>query len=71
MPPVDTPVGERVHFEKCDVVEPVGGSRGSKAFAKVAPMLRVDAEGVATFDGAPFMTSKGPCICNIPLGIIS
>lgn len=32
-----------------------------QVFDKVAPGLRVDEAGVATWEGIPFMTSAGPC----------
>lgn len=32
-----------------------------QVFDKVAPGLRVNDEGVATWEGVPFMTSAGPC----------
>jgi hypothetical protein len=32
-----------------------------KIFDKVAPGLKVDADGVATWEGVPFGTTAGPC----------
>jgi aminoacyl tRNA synthase complex-interacting multifunctional protein 1 len=70
-PPPSVPIGERVVFSDCEISSPAGGNRGSKAFGKVASLLRVDAWGVATYDGVPFMTSGGACTSNIPGGSIS
>jgi hypothetical protein len=36
------------------------GNRASKAFTKVCDDLFVDSNGVATYQGVPFSTSKGP-----------
>mmetsp|Transcript_29375 Transcript_29375/g.41897 ORF Transcript_29375/g.41897 Transcript_29375/m.41897 type:complete len:232 (-) Transcript_29375:116-811(-) len=52
--------GELVSFEGCAIkyVEP--GNKASKAFSKIADEFYADENLVATFQGTPFMTSKGP-----------
>ena len=31
----------------------------------LAPLSSTDADGVAKYDGVPFMTSKGPCVSTL------
>ncbi|CAH1438825.1 unnamed protein product [Lactuca virosa] len=41
-----------------------------KQLDKITPNLFTDEKGVATFKGAPFMTSAGPCTSSIPKATI-
>ena len=60
-PPSDCPIGQLITF-KGHVSEPAEpGNRASKAFAKVADEFFVDDNGLATYQGIPFMTPNGPC----------
>lgn len=61
VPPAGAPNGERVRFagfegEPVEVLVPK-----KKMFEACAPKLRTNDEGVACYDGVPFMTSAGPC----------
>ena len=61
VPPAGAPNGERVRFagfegEPVEVLTPK-----KKMFEACAPKLRTNDEGVACYDGVPFMTSAGAC----------
>ena len=61
VPPAGAPNGERVRFagfegEPVEVLVPK-----KKMFEACAPKLRTNDEGVACYDGVPFMTSAGAC----------
>jgi tRNA-binding EMAP/Myf-like protein len=61
-PPEDAPVGERIVLEGVPDAEPYSASQVKKykVWEKViAPHLKTDATGVATWQGIPLMTSTG------------
>ena len=62
VPPAGAALGERVVFAQHDG-PPAEPSRvdKKKLFEAVAPGLKVDAEGRATWEGVVFGTSAGPC----------
>ena len=66
-PPPGAKVGERIQFAGHEGA-PADPSRVAKKklFEAVAPGLRVDASGVATWEGIPFLTSAGPCTVASP-----
>lgn len=63
-PPAGAALGERVAFagHEGPAAEPNRVAK-KKIFDAVAPGLKLDAEGRATWEGIPFMTSAGPCTC--------
>jgi methionine--tRNA ligase beta chain len=70
-PPEQAKIGELVHFKGhvCDPKPP--GNAAVKAFKRVADKLFSNDEGVATYDGSPFMTETGPCTSHITNGKVS
>jgi len=71
-PPKDAKLGERVTFEGYpdDQDDPELNPK-QKIFEDLKPDLATNAEGIATYKGIRFMTSKGPCTCvlkNAKLG---
>ena len=65
VPPEGALNGERVTFagyegEPVEVLVPK-----KKMFEACAPKLRTNADGVACYDGVPFMTSAGPCASSL------
>lgn len=70
-PPSSSTVGELIRFRGllCDPRPP--GNAAVKAFKRVADRLLTSSEGVATFDGEPFLTSSGPCTASICNGKVS
>lgn len=70
-PPDGASVGELIYFRGhvCDPKPP--GNAAVKAFKRVADKLFSSGEGVATFDGEPFMTQAGPCTTRITNGKVS
>ena len=64
-PPEGAVNGEKVSFEgfagePVEVLVPK-----KKMFEACAPKLRTNADGVACYDGVPFMTSAGPCASSL------
>ena len=59
-PPAGTNVGTLISFQghKAEIEPP--GNRASKAYTKVADDFFVNDDGVATYNGVPFMTPQGP-----------
>ena len=69
-PPAGAPNGERVRFagfegEPVEVLVPK-----KKMFEACAPKLRTNDEGVACYDGVPFMTSAGACASSLKQAFI-
>ena len=69
-PPAGAPNGERVRFagfegEPVEVLVPK-----KKMFEACAPKLRTNDEGVACYDGVPFMTSAGACASTLKQAFI-
>mmetsp|Transcript_19851 Transcript_19851/g.24494 ORF Transcript_19851/g.24494 Transcript_19851/m.24494 type:complete len:247 (+) Transcript_19851:133-873(+) len=63
-PPSDAPLGERIVFQNLPVPEPLSASQveKKKVFAKCMEGMRTtEDDGVASWNGHAFMTSKGPC----------
>jgi len=70
--PEGTPVGERVVFPGHESApEPVLKKKLAKHYEEVAPQLVTDAEGIATWNGMPFKTSKGVIKSTVVNGHIS
>ena len=70
VPPAGAPNGERVRFagfegEPVEVLTPK-----KKMFEACAPKLRTNDEGVACYDGVPFMTSGGACTSTLKQAFI-
>ena len=70
VPPAGAPNGERVRFagfegEPVEVLVPK-----KKMFEACAPKLRTNDEGVACYDGVPFMTSAGACASTLKQAFI-
>lgn len=66
-PPKDSTIGDRITLEGVDwigEVDPVLKPK-QKIFEKVAAYLKTNEQGVATYRGIPFTTSKGPVTCEI------
>jgi methionine--tRNA ligase beta chain len=64
--------GERITFPGHDgAAEPVLKKKLAKCWDDVAPLLKTDSQGVATFSGLPFVTSKGPVTSPLPGAVIS
>jgi aminoacyl tRNA synthase complex-interacting multifunctional protein 1 len=63
--PAGAQLGERVSFEghSAPAAEPNRVDK-KKLFEAVAPGLRLDSEGRATWEGVVFSTSAGPCSCK-------
>lgn len=59
-PPEGASIGQLISFRghKPEPVE--AGNRATKAFTKIADDFFVDDNGLATFQGVPFMTPQGP-----------
>ena len=69
-PPAGAKVGELIRFEG-HLSEPVeAGNRATKAYSKVADGFHTTEDGVATYQGIPFMCPEGPCT-SILVGPIS
>jgi aminoacyl tRNA synthase complex-interacting multifunctional protein 1 len=64
-PPSDASVGELIHFAGHITYPKLPGNAVGKAFKRVADKLWVNSDGVANFDGEPFMTQSGPCTSTI------
>lgn len=54
-------VGELVTFAGHRAAPAEPGNRATKAFDRVAPELKTDADGIAMFQDTPFQTTAGPC----------
>jgi aminoacyl tRNA synthase complex-interacting multifunctional protein 1 len=66
-PPEGAPNGERITWAGVDGEPPEGVlNPKKKQFEKLAPGLQSNGEGVACFEGNPFLTSKGPCTTTMP-----
>jgi len=68
--------GERVSLQDKPIWDhiadrEVDGKKKKSAWRKVAPKLRTNAEGIATYDGVPLTTSKGPCFAKFKNAQIS
>ena len=60
-----TSLGELVTFAGY-VMKPVeAGNKASKVFGKICEEFYVNSEGLASFNGIPFMTSVGPIKCSL------
>ena len=73
-PPADAKVGERVtlgNTMELEKPELENKFAKKKMFQKIAPELKTDAFGVASFLGQPLMTSSGPVICELKDAMIS
>ena len=65
IPAEGSALGERVICEGFDTPpEPENKIAKKKIFEKVAPDLVTDDDGVATYKGVKFTTSKGPCVAE-------
>ncbi|KAI8991999.1 putative methionyl-tRNA synthetase [Mycotypha africana] len=72
-PPEGTKVGERLALEGVEwqgEVDPVLRPK-QKVFESVAPFLKTNEQGIATYKNIKLMTEKGPIICEIKDGQIS
>ena len=59
-PPADAPIGTRVQFGHFSVEgEAPGIDKKNNHWKKVAPFLRIDENGVATYKGEPLTTPQG------------
>ncbi|EFN54081.1 hypothetical protein CHLNCDRAFT_25329, partial [Chlorella variabilis] len=65
-PPEGVPVGERIRFEGYTKEPEAQLNPKKKQFEKIAPDLRVDANGVCVYRGVPMLTSAGPVTASIP-----
>ncbi|KAK3275056.1 hypothetical protein CYMTET_16795 [Cymbomonas tetramitiformis] len=65
VPPEGVPVGERVTFDGIEGAPEEVLNPKKKQFEKIAPDLKTSADGVATYKGIPFNTSKGACVCTM------
>ena len=65
IPPAEAEVGELITFAGCNQEPVEAGNRATKAFSKISDDLFVDDNGIATFQGTPFMTRSGPVISAI------
>lgn len=70
-PPPNAKIGDLIYFEGHISDPKPPGNAAVKAFKKVVERLHSDMNGVATFDGEPFMTNNGPCTTSIVNGKIS
>jgi len=62
-PPEGAEIGERVSLETfdCKDTPPANAKKkGNSVWRSVAPYMKTNSDGVATFDGTPLMTSAGP-----------
>jgi len=65
IPPEGAVLGERVVCAGFDTPpEPENKIAKKKIFEKIAPELVTDDNGVPTYQGVQFMTSKGPCVAE-------
>lgn len=71
IPPADVPLGELVSFEGHVIKPEEPGNRATKAYSKISGDFVVSDDGVATYKGIPFMTSKGPITSTLLKGPIS
>jgi glutamyl-Q tRNA(Asp) synthetase len=70
--PLGTPVGERLTFPGHEQPPaPVLKKKLAKCYEEVAPLLRTDGRGVATWNGIPFKSSAGFITSSIVNGVIS
>ena len=69
-PPDDAPVGERVKIEGLEG-EPITSAqtKKKKTWEAVAKDLKTVEDGIATWQGKPLMTSKGPCKAPTLVGV--
>ena len=71
-PPDDAPIGERVTLEGLtETFEPQTANQASKkkTWKKVAEELKTADGGIATWQGKPIVTSKGPCKAPSLVGV--
>ncbi|KAL4440332.1 hypothetical protein ABPG75_003333 [Micractinium tetrahymenae] len=66
IPPEGVPVGERITFEGFNREPEAQLNPKKKQFERIAPDLRVDANGLCVYRGVPMMTSKGAVTATIP-----
>ncbi|KAL4429006.1 hypothetical protein ABPG77_006045 [Micractinium sp. CCAP 211/92] len=64
-PPEGVPVGERITFEGYAKEPEAQLNPKKKQFERIAPDLRVDANGVCVYRGVPMMTTKGAVTATI------
>lgn len=65
IPPEGVPLGERIICAGFDTPpEPENKVAKKKIFEKIAPELVTDNNGVPTYKGVQFMTTKGPCVAE-------
>ncbi|KAL6784044.1 hypothetical protein ACKKBG_A04570 [Auxenochlorella protothecoides x Auxenochlorella symbiontica] len=64
--PEGVPVGERITFEGYTREPEAQLNPRKKQFEKIAPSLIVLPDGICSYKGVPFMTSRGPVTATIP-----
>lgn len=71
--PVCPQIGETVFAEGQAGFKPLSATqmKKGKVFENIAPDLKTDAEGVATWKGLKLMTSAGPCTAPMPNAAIN
>eukprot|EP00871_Galdieria_phlegrea_P003863 jgi/Galph1/4478/GphlegSOOS_G3199.1 len=70
-PPENTPIGELVYFEGCEMTPTKSGNRATKSFERVVPFMKTNEKGLAFLQNSLWMTSNGACYCSIIDGNIS
>lgn len=65
LPPEGAAIGDRITFEGYGKEPEAQLNPKKKQFEKIAPDLRVDANGVCVYRGVPMMTSKGAVTATI------
>jgi len=71
-PPDDAPIGERVAIEGLErTFEPISSAqtKKKKTWDAVAKDLKTAEGGIATWQGKPIVTSKGPCKALTLVGV--
>ncbi|GAB5372908.1 hypothetical protein AAMO2058_001704500 [Amorphochlora amoebiformis] len=67
-PPDGSSVGERVSLQTFDVRDtpPANAKKkGNSVWRSVAPFMRTNADGVATYNGIPLVTEQGPLTASL------
>ena len=65
IPPEACLPGQLITFigHKPEIAE--AGNRATKAYSKIADVFFVNGDGIATYEGIPFMTPEGPITATL------
>jgi hypothetical protein len=69
-PPADAPLGQRIVFEGHDAPAEAVLNPKKKIWDQLQPDMHTDADGVARYKTLVYATPQGPCVAEVPGGIV-